>query len=55
MYSRLEIFDQPMMSSPNALLRSSASGLQKEHSMLHSRTMTLCRGFVIAGGLRVYW
>ena len=50
MYSRLLIGAQPIMSSRKALLRSSASGLQKEHSMLHSWTMTLCRGFVIAGG-----
>jgi len=39
--------DQPTMSSRNALLRSSASGLQKEHSMLHSWTMTLPLGLVI--------
>src|SRR5512146_585137 len=43
------------MSSRNALLRSSASGLLNEHSMLHRRTITLGRGFVIFGGLRVYW
>src|SRR5688572_24412029 len=46
---------QPRRSSPNDLLLSPESGWEKSASIEQSRTSTFFDGFVIFGGLRVYW
>jgi len=47
---------QPRMSSAKVRLKLSfPRGWMKQHSMLHRQMITLGRGLVIFGGLRVYW